>query len=319
VSKGFAYYFYFASTIATILLAIYTCGCLIFWTRYCRNQRNLNLLGYYAFFFLAVGAWEQWINLLIFLIAFSAILMLADRKLDRRTLCHGVAIPLVVFCVYLILHYPSLHVESTSVSEAQYVFSYPNVPLMIEDMIANASLHIASTFDSLLFPWPMLSQSVIGRLDMDAFNPYNKQYTAYSTIHYQAFTDWYAGFMFALFLCVTVVILQYLRKHKSDLYGAGMGLGLVYAGFVIHVPVMYRTYFILPGVAGLLDYKHPLSILGASILLGWVVERALSSNRLRNNWMSRVALMILLCAWIVFTNYMKIALSYSFPWGTFPW
>jgi len=60
---------------------------------------------YYVFLVLAVGAWEQWINLLVFLVAASTILVLQSaRRRSRAILVHGVLIPLLIGGIYVALH-----------------------------------------------------------------------------------------------------------------------------------------------------------------------------------------------------------------------
>jgi len=317
LNKGFAYYFHFMSTIATSLLILYAAMVLFFGIRYVRVRRPADLIGYYASLVLAVGAWEQWINLLVFLVAASIILVVRSASgRSRAILVHGILIPLLIGGIYAAMHSRSYSRESRAVTEAQSVFSYPSAALMIEDVAVNGSLHVASIVEPLLFPWPMLSQSVLLGHDMDAHNRYNKTYTPYSTIHYRGMADWYAGLLFGLFLCATIFLVWYLPAREENPWPAVIGLLLTWAGFVVHLPIMYRTYFVLPGVASLLDYKHALSILGASILVGWCTQKILQTIRGRSQ---KVTLAVVVMAWLAYCNYVKIALSMKFQWGQFPW
>jgi hypothetical protein len=317
LNKGFAYYFYFMSTIATTLLILYGAAVLFFGIRYARGRRPANLVGYYAALALAVGAWEQWINLLVFLVAASTILALGSAPgRSRAILVHGVLVPLLVGGIYVGLHSRTYARESSAVSEAQSVFAYPSKAMMLEDVVVNGSLHVASIVEPLLFPWPMLSQAVLQRYDIDAYNRYNKTYTPYSTIHYRGMADWYAGLLFGLFVSATIAVVWYLRAREANPWPAVIGLLLTWTGFVVHLPIMYRTYFVLPGVASLLDYKHALSILGASFLVGWGTEKLLDAVRRPR---LRVGVAAGVVTWVAFCNYMKIALSMKFQWGHFPW
>ena len=317
LNKGFAYYFRFVSTIATSLLILYAAAVLFFGMRYVRARRSADLVGYYVFLVLAVGAWEQWINLLVFLVAASTILVLQSaRGRSRAILVHGVLIPLLIGGIYVALHSRAFSRESSAVTEAQSVFSYPSAALMIEDVAVNTSLHVASIVEPLLFPWPMLSQSVLRGRDIDAHNRYNKTYTPYSAIHYRGIGDWYAGLLFGLFLSATTFLVWYLPARDENPSPAVIGLLLTWAGFVVHLPIMYRTYFVLPGVASLLDYKHALSILGASILVGWCTQKILQNIRGRSR---KVAFAVVVVAWPAYCNYVKVALSMKFQWGLFPW
>lgn len=317
LNKGFAYYFRYASTVATLLLLLYSIALLFFAFRYFHSKRLPDLAGYYLSLFLAVGAWEQWINLLGFLVAGSTVLAVHfGRERSRQILIHGMLIPLIIGALYIYLHSPSIHVESASIREAQHVFSYPSKALMAEDIAVNASLHIASIVEPVLFPWPMLSQAVLKRHDMDVHNAYNKTYTPYSTIHYRGMGDWYAGLLGGLFLAFTAGLLAHIAKHQQNALPALIGIILTYAGFAVHLPIMYRTYFVLPGYVSLLDYKHALSILGFSILLGWGSQRVLDHVKSRP-WSTMF--LLALCSWFAYCNYTKISEGYHLVLGVFPW
>ena len=317
LNKGFAYYFRFVSTIAASLLILYAASVLFFGIRYVRTRRPADLVGYYVSLALAVGAWEQWINLLVFLVSASMILLVRPWSgRSRPILVHGILIPLLIGGIYVALHSRTLSREASAVTEAQSVFSYPSARLMIEDVAVNASLHVASIVEPLLFPWPMLSQSVLQGYDIEMYNQYNRIYTPYSAIHYRGMGDWYAGLLFGLFLCATAYLVWYLSAREENPSPAVIGLLLTWAGFVMHLPIMYRSYFVLPVVASLLDYKHALSILGASILVGWCVQKTLQHVRDRS---LQVTVAVVVVSWLAYCNYVKVALTMQFRWGVFPW
>jgi hypothetical protein len=317
LNKGFAYYFRFMSTIATTLLILYAVGVVYFGVRYVQTRRRGALVGYYVSLLLAVGAWEQWLNLLAGIVAGSAALLFWGHSVPRRQLLiHGVLVPVLIGALYVGLRSTTTVHESTAVTEAQYVLRYPSPALMLEDVVVNASLHIASIVEPLLFPWPMLSQSVQRGYDMDVYNAYNQRYTAFSSIHYRGFGDWYAGCLFGVFLCITAWFTWYLSTRGGNNWPAVIGLLLTWTGFIVHLPIMYRTYFVLPGAASLLDYKHPLSILGCSLLVGWGTEAVVQRLR-RPLWQLVFAAGIV--AWLAYCNYSKVAISMRFEWGRFPW
>jgi hypothetical protein len=317
LNKGFAYYLGFVSTIAASLLILYSISVLFFGIRYLRTRRLIDLLGYYLSLFLALGAWEQWLNLLLFLIAVSILLIRhSGVEKSRAIRIHGVLTPLLIGTIYIALHSGVSSREANSVSEAQYVFSYPSPALMVEDVVVNASLHVASIVEPLVFPWPMLSQAVLQRYDIDKHNPYNRTYTSFSTIHYRGIGDWYAGLLFAISLCATAALARYLVKNRDNCAPAVIGLMLTWAGFIVHLPIMYRTYFVLPGYASLLDYKHALSILGFSVLLGWMTHSLALGIRSRS---LKVLSFSLLLLWLAYCNYSKVATSFQFGRGVYPW
>jgi len=352
INKGLSYSFKFASIIAVSFFIIYCICTLFFWTEFYFKKKKIYLIGYYVSFLLMVGAWEQWVNFLVFIILFSLILMINKKDFDRTIILNGIIIPLIIFVIYFTFRLNSIKVESSLVSEAQYVFSYPTIPLMVEDIIVNISHHIADVVDSAIIPWPLLSQAVIHNYDMDQYNPYNKSYTPYSSAHYITFTDWYSGLILGIFLCSGILLIRYLWINKKDLYIGLMGLLLTCCGFIAHLPIMYRTYFTLPGYADLMGYKHYISILGFSILVGWFFQKIKervrekkqpiiddpSNNGIMKREFGKLSfyrnrkmlttllspeivsngLMIFFLIWIIFTNSNKLIISYQIAAGVFP-
>jgi hypothetical protein len=277
VFKGISLFFTFASVIHVIpLLVIYSTMTILFFTKYLRSGKKKLLIGYYLFLFLAVGTWEQWINLLAFILVFSIFYLIITRKISFSVILNGFILPMAIFAGYMLVKYPTLKLEASNVGqEAEYVFSYPTPGLMAEDMIANASLHISDVVEPALFPWPMLSQSVILGINPDKLNTYNTiiKSQQWSQAHYLAFTDWYAGLLFGLTLVFSVWLGIHIIKNTKEVFTAGTGLVLLWTGFIAHLPIMYRAHFIQPGWEGILGYKHMLSVVGAGILIAWIFSK----------------------------------------------
>jgi len=316
IHKGWSYSFHYASIIAACIMVVYGICLLIFWIKYIKSGKYFNIVFYYLFLLLLVGSWEQWINLLIFIIVLSITQIKSKFFTERKIYIHGILIPLIIFFIYIAFRFPSAQSEFSKISEAQYVFSYPSLSLMIEDVVSNISVYVSSVISSVLFPWPMLSQSVIKNMNMDILNAYNTKYTELSAAHYKIFTDWYAGFLFGIFLLITIALLVYIKKNKKNSFQIIFGLLLMYTGFAMNLPIMYRTYFTLPRCAGLLGSKHGFSILGFSVLLGCIInEFSINKfSKLINN-----LLPIIIFIWIIFCNANKIILSYQYQWGVYPW
>jgi hypothetical protein len=303
--KGQLIFFKFMSTIVLPLMIIYGIILLIFWLEYLESRRKRYLIGYYIFFLLLIGVWEQWVNFLLFLLLYSVLLIYSEKKLDKAIVVNGLVIPIVMFSAYMILKYPSMKAESSNIdAEAAYVFSYPSVPLMIEDMAVNASLHISDVISPLLFPWPRYSQAVIYDYDMDQYNPFNLSAGGLSKVHYYTLTEWYAAFLFAGFLFLTVKLIIYLRRNSGEIPRGVIGPLLVYTGFIAHLPIMYRVWMTIPPSSELIAYKHYFSILGFSILLGWLVNKI--PLRITNPIIKKVAI-VTLCAWLIFSNFRIIS------------
>jgi hypothetical protein len=317
VFKGWGYGFRYANIIIAItLMVIYGISVLLFWVYYLQKRQKIYLAGYILSFLLLIGAWDQWVNFGAFMILFSLLLLIKNKTIDRDVIIYGVLIPVLLFASYFAFRYPTMRLEvSKQAAEAQYVFSYPSLALMFEEMVVNASYHVSDVVEPLLFPWPMLSNAALNSYDMDIYNPYNKKYTEHSVSHYVTFTDWYAGLLFAFFLCAMVYLIRNLWKNKDvngqSTYQIGIGLLLVYAGFLTHLPVMNRAYFLLPQWIGMLGYKHMFSVLGFSILIGWGIEKLFCRFE---KLTVRFSLLISFCVWIIFCNYSKIKLAEPFLW-----
>lgn len=178
---------------------------------------------------------------------------------------------------------------------------------------------------------------------MNKVNTFNLGWTEYNPLHYRAFVDWYAGLLFGFFVLFTIEIILYIIRNKKSFDLPIMGILLIYCGPLIHLPIKHRTYFLLPDRASLLGYKHIISIFGFSILVGWILKEIKvnfenifdclshrigekytkfslsgnSNNRIKNIiW---YVFVFLLCSWIIYCNYSKIAISWSFFKKDFPW
>jgi hypothetical protein len=333
VFKGISYFFYFASTVHVIpLLVIYSTMTILFFVKYLQVQKKRLLIGYYLFLLLAVGAWEQWINLLAFILIFSIVFMITSRKTIPSIIINGLIIPLVIFAGYMIVKYPTMKLEASNQGqEAEYVFSYPSERLMAEDMFSNASLHISDAIESALFPWPMLSQSVVIGINPNDINTYNhlRGDDRWSQAHYLAFADWYAGLLFGLALVFSVWLGIHIYKNPSEIFTAGTGLVLLWTGFVAHLPIMYRAHFIQPGWEGILGYKHMLSVVGVGIIIAWVFSKI-------DLWLKRkfltppiikpqvylatfLSCFIGISIFLIINNYVKIGITWYLRYRGMPW
>jgi|WetSurMetagenome_2_1015567.scaffolds.fasta_scaffold00720_13 hypothetical protein len=333
VFKGISYFFLFASTIhAMPLLVIYSVLAILFFVKFLKSQRKKFLIGYYAFLLLAVGAWEQWVNLLAFLLIFSIFILIIRRKISFSIVLNGLIVPAIIFTGYMIVKYPAMKLEASNQGqEAEYVFSYPSERFMAEDMISNASLHVADAVESALFPWPMLSQTVLYGIDPNAINSYNKvsNNDKWSQSHYLAFSDWYAGLLFGLTFLFSIWLGAYIFRNPEEIYKAGTGLVLLWTGFIAHLPIMYRGMFIKPGWEGLLGYKHMLSVVGVALIIAWLFGKLDAwlkkklllppSNSQKKYSLAFFTFFTAICIFLVFNNTIKIAVSWYLRSRGMPW
>lgn len=330
--KGIATFFRFASTVEAIfLLTIYISITVLFFLRYIQNYEKKYLLGYYLFFLLAVGAFEQWVNLLAFLILFSLLFILINHKWNKLVILHGILIPFFIFIIYLIGKYPYLKLESSNPGqEAEYVFSYDSEKLMAEDIAVNASHHIADVIEPILVPWPMLSRTVVDGIDPAQINLWNyNHFRSWTKAHYMAFHDWYAGLILGIFSFFSILMIFYIWKRPKEYLTAGVALILIWTGFLANLPIMFRVHFIVPGYAGLLGYKHMQSVVGAALLIAWaygkaahwINQRKLQINNNSFNWKKAALFFIFggLIIYLLVNNFCKVDTAIFLKNRGLPW
>lgn len=296
------YFFAFVSCITACLLVMYSIGLIFCTFKYIESRKKHLLIGYYAFFILLVCAWEQWVNLVPFLCLIGMYLYLRNGR-NKKDILNFIITPIVTLILYAAARQPFTIKEMTIAREAQFVFSYPSKKLMLEEMVSNMSYHIANSIESLFYPWPSLSFASIEGLDMNKLNAYNSTYTNMPNIHYFGFPLWYAAVLFTVFCVVTFHHFKnvYLSNIKMVSLGT-VGLLLTWFGFAAHIPLMHRTYFIMPGY--LIGFKHAISILGFSIYVSWFVW-----HRFENKFTILQYRLVcsLLCIWVIYCNYSKIS------------
>lgn len=332
VFKGIGYFFRFASTVEVIpLFVTYVCFTILFFIKFSKSHDWKCLIGYYIFFLLSVGAWEQWVNLLAFIILFSILLMINGRKINKGILVNGIMIPIIVFLIYFITKLPYTKTETSyEGQEAEYVFSYYSIKLMGEDIAVNASHHITDSLESIVLPWPMLSRTVIDGADPAKMNLWNNHFfDRWSNAHYLALSDWYAGIIFGIFCMITILISKYIYKNPNEFYTGGVGLLLIWTGFLAHVLIKFRAYFIVPGFAGMLGYKHMISVLGVALLLSWGYQKIKTIINFRKLKVKNISIdfskttiffgYIGLLVYLISNNYFKVMIAFYLKSRGLPW
>lgn len=261
-----------------------------------------------AFIVLALGVWEQGIGLTLAVLGYlgwQSVAAAPDggiRSSYRRLFVATSAI----FTAYLVLRVGSGAKEAlTNNREASYFFQYGNPLLMLDDLLLNASGLIQQSMRQF-FPLPPLSMAVMLNADMNELNLYNATYAQYPNMFYRQMGLWYSGFAFALFLFMlksTVKQALDSRDHHRNLLA--LGLLLLVFGMAMHLPIMHRDYFYIPGFT--LGYKTTISYVGF-VFLTLALGRGLARRR---------GFVIALCAYLVVTSMIRTAalqLPQRFPW-----
>jgi hypothetical protein len=310
--KGFIYYFGYAALIAVALLLVATVVCLKAFHDFLKYRQRRYLVIYLVTMIWAVGLWEQWMGLALSIFFFACCALVSTKvrgDWSRSSLAKwGILYPFALMSLYMIFRSQRL-TETSTVSEAQLIFSYQSIWLMIEEVVVNATHRLGSTFESLFFPQPMLSAAVIQNLDPNEFNKYNATYTSINQYHYVTIADWYVGLVSGACIALTLVWVIWIFRRGTVVEArlAVIGLLLTIFGMVEHLPVMYRSYFTLPGYASLLDYKQAISVVGAAIL----ISASLNSLFTRQFGKSKLQIVsvCLLVGWMAINNVLKILIT----------
>ena len=316
--KGFSYFLQNISTLSVILMLFYALGACFSLLTYVRGGSRTALAAFILLLLLTAGSWEMWMDFCLILIFSGIVVWRLRPELARRIIPAAVVYPGILLGVYFLMRFPAARGEFTGATEAQFFFSYPSVIMMFEEMAANLSLHVMDCFDSAFFPWPTLSFSVFHRINMDSLNTYNAIYTSQPSIIYRAFAVWYAGGFFVAYLAALVyILLKMIRSIGLNNPGRGMKMAVpaiaitaVTLGCAIHLPIMHRTYYLMPGY--FMTYSHLFSLLGAAIFLAWTLRKfvlPLDPER-------ALAAAMIASGWVAFCNASKVVLSrgMQFPW-----
>jgi hypothetical protein len=229
----------------------------------------------------ALSVWEQGLDL-AFAVSVVLLLSIAEKRnagTRARDLPETLALVavLTVTAIYLLIRLRSGVAEAlTSNKEASYFFAYRKLLPMLDDLILNFSGLSLQAFRQFL-PFPPLSFSVMSRVDMNVLNIYNTYYAQYPNMFYRMMGMWYSGIAFALTIA-TAGYTAWLAKKS-----AGVERRIIIAslcvfifGFVMHLPIMHRDYFYIPGFA--LGFKISIGYMGFVMVIVLMSRQLLFSS-----------------------------------------
>jgi len=231
----------------------------------------------------ALAIWEQGLDLATATLAVLGVSIAAKsipgrigRRLPEMT---AVAATLAFVAAYLVIRLRSGLAEATANNhEASYFVSYHNIFPMIDDLILNFSQLTLQSFRQFL-PIPPLSLAVLSGANMNVLNPYNTYYSQYPNMFYRMMGLWYAGISFICSLgLLTYAIRLANRKRGAERQLVVAGICFFLLGFLMHLPIMHRDYFYVPGYA--LGYKVSISYIGFVILILLCMREVLKSPKL---------------------------------------
>jgi hypothetical protein len=272
--------FRFASTLLCYQLQIITV--FIIYLLAVREKTAASFLGALGCVVAILLVWEQGLNLAVVVGVYLAISILLKSRKEQLWPKWEIALliaTIIVTVIYLVVRIHGGTQESLSNNnEASYFFSYKNPLLMFDDLLLNFSVLLEQSIRQL-FPFPSESFAVLLGRDMNILNPYNLSYSQFPNMPYRMMGLWFSGFCFALFWVLLAATVRVVRK--SALGAAGLLAGCIFTfGFVIHLPVMHRDYFYIPGYA--VGYKASVSYIGFVFLIGFLLTELNWSHRTRS-------------------------------------
>jgi len=218
----------------------------------------------------ALSVWEQGLDLAFaVMIALAVAIFLKRSSVARiRDLAEfsALAVVLAVTALYLVIRLESGVAEAlTTNREASYFFSYGALLPIADDLLLNFSGLTLQAFRQFL-PFPPLSFSVMSGTDMNALNVYNTSYAQFPNMFYRMMGMWYSGAAFVLTLVVVVYAVSLARARQGFERQLIVASLCVFAfGLVMHLPIMHRDYFYIPGYA--LGFKISISYMGFVMLV----------------------------------------------------
>ena len=230
----------------------------------------------------ALSVWEQGLDL-----AFAVAIALMVCILVKRTRVarirdlpevSALAVVLAITAIYLAIRLETGVAEAlTANREASYFFTYGTLLPMADDLLLNFSGLTLQAFRQFL-PFPPLSFSLMSGIDMNALNVYNTSYAQFPNMFYRMMGLWYSGatFILTIAVCVYAVLLARARQgFERQLIVASLCVFIF--GLVMHLPIMHRDYFYIPGYA--LGFKISISYMGFVMLIVLMAREFLNSEK----------------------------------------
>lgn len=311
--------FRFVSTLACYLLQIAALWSVYFLSRLEQGKRAE--MGALLCVAVALGVWEQGLSLALAIALYLSVVLWLDRK-SAPPLRNSTRLRLLVAVCLLVAGYLALRAgagaeEALSINrEASYFLSYRHPLLMLDDALLNVGALAQQSFRQFL-PFPPLSWAVMLGWNMNELNPYNAAYAQFPGMPYRMMGLWYAGLAFGAFLATAVIALRIAaRSEPGERNVVILALCIFVVGMIMHVPIMHRDYFYIPGFAT--GYKISISYVGFVLLMIIFARRFIGGAwfaMLSSRW--RVTIFIGACVYLIGSAIFRAAflnLPQNYPW-----
>jgi hypothetical protein len=313
--------FRFVSTLACYLLQMSTLFAVYFIVGEGPKLGWRSVIGAVVCIAVSLAAWEQGLCLAISIAIYLVISIWLARR-EGRLAFAAWQTRLLIATGCLIIGYLAVRSgagaeEALSKNrEASYFFSYKNPLLMVDDLLLNFSGLVEQSIRQL-FPFPSQFFAVLLGANMNELNPYNTTYSQFPNMPYRMMGLWFSGFSFAVFWGLVATVVYFMRGvNLRDREFALIALCLLVFGFVMHLPIMHRDYFYIPGYA--LGYKTSVSYVGFVFVLLFLASRVVRcdlvsglSARYRKRF---VALIFCYLTFSAIVRALVLQVSHVYPW-----
>jgi hypothetical protein len=270
LNDAIPFQFRFASTLLCYQLQIISVFTIYFLTT--REKTLASFLGSAGCVLTILFVWEQGVNLAMAVAVYLGLIISVEIRKGRwpkpEIALFIITTSATVIYVIARIHGGSEETLSNN-NEASYFFSYRNPLLMFDDLLLNFSALVAQSMRQL-FPFPFESFAVLLGADMNKLNPYNLAYAQFPNMPYRMMGLWFSGFAFSLFWLLLAAVA--VGARRSSLAQLSLLASCIFIfGFLLHLPVMHRDYFYIPGYA--LGYKASVSYIGFVFMIGLLLSR----------------------------------------------
>jgi hypothetical protein len=221
---------------------------------------------------------EVWLNYGAFLVAASTYLMLWHRHHATPSAARGSQFVLLstlsIMALYLMIRAQTAYQYLTPGVEEEMIFTYSRATFMVDDFIGNFFTFLYTALTNFLPPFLVGSNSIVyyGRAALEREqHGYHNEYVWLVAANHLFFWRYYAGFVITLFGYFGLKWVRRSWQESSRAYATlVVFVAMTLIGFSTHLFIKFRPYNSVPA----LPYKAIVSILGVSLLIGYLVALA---------------------------------------------
>jgi hypothetical protein len=207
---------------------------------------------------IALGAWEQGLNLVGAIAIIFMIRVFKDRnnKFNKRVL----GMTLTIIFVYLIIRIQGITQEILNPNEeAAFVLYYKSLFPMLDDLWLNF-LGYTNSIVMQILPFFAFTFSSALDIPISTLNTYNQAYSNFPNAPYELSQLWMAGFSLA------ILVYLFTKWLKKDFVTKNYDLIVIFiSGYIVSLPMMFRDYLFMDHYS--IGYKVSISQIAFAFLI----------------------------------------------------